>query len=334
MKLCDRLLLSLLVSAISTTPATAALDGPELLTKDSTMFDHSALDLGEASVSDPDELEAPVPASASASGPIPTGLRGGVRDLSFEEAGAGSNATSAVDKIVGGTVVTTLAKYPYFVQGFGCGATLIHRDIVLSAAHCDGAFWKKVVVGPGNNAKGGWAEWRPIRSKMYKHPKFNWDTMEYDFMMFKIAPPTSTKLRNALKNRPITLNTGRSSPSDNDWLTVIGYGAIKENGQQSSNLREVQVQYISDEQCDSDYDGGIFPATQLCAGVSGGGKDSCQGDSGGPILAPGGKLVGVVSWGYGCARAGYPGVYSRVSAVQDWIKTNICNLSDSPPSYC
>jgi len=58
--------------------------------------------------------------------------------------------------------------------------------------------------------------------------------------------------------------------------------------------------------------------SMICAAVEEGGKDSCQGDSGGPMVC-GEELVGIVSWGIGCGRKGYPGVYTEVSYFMDWI---------------
>jgi trypsin len=56
----------------------------------------------------------------------------------------------------------------------------------------------------------------------------------------------------------------------------------------------------------------------ICAAVTGGGKDACQGDSGGPLVV-GGQLVGIVSWGVGCALADFPGVYSNVATLKSFV---------------
>ena len=87
-------------------------------------------------------------------------------------------------------------------------------------------------------------------------------------------------------------------------------------------LREVDVEVISNSQCKNAY-GSSISARMLCAITAGGkgGKDACQGDSGGPLVSSGTgdgvtagqnyDLVGVVSWGAGCADKDYPGVYAR-----------------------
>ena len=69
-------------------------------------------------------------------------------------------------------------------------------------------------------------------------------------------------------------------------------------------------------ECKEGYGSEYYPESMICAGV--GGKDSCQGDSGGPLTCSG-ELCGIVSWGYGCAEPGYPGVYTRVTSYIDFI---------------
>ena len=97
-------------------------------------------------------------------------------------------------------------------------------------------------------------------------------------------------------------------------------------GSATDNLMYVRVPAITNTQCNTAY-GGSITDSMICAGYLGeGGKDACQGDSGGPFVCnDGGKAIiaGVVSWGYGCAEANYPGVYARNTMVLDWIKSNM-----------
>jgi trypsin len=234
----------------------------------------------------------------------------------------------AESRIVGGSNAPQ-GDYPFFVQGNGCGGSLVWDDVVLTAAHCLGAFDGSVLVGPyiESSTSGGAENIDVVRQ--VQHPSYDSNSEAYDFMLLKLGNPvTSPNLT------PIAVNSVGSNPANNDVLTVIGFGATSEGGNGSSRLKEVNVNYIDYETCNDLYGGDIVDSVMLCAGVPGGGKDSCQGDSGGPILDQEGTQIGVVSWGYGCAQAKYPGVYSRVSGVKDWIDARICELSNSPPASC
>jgi trypsin len=95
--------------------------------------------------------------------------------------------------------------------------------------------------------------------------------------------------------------------------------SFQAGGSSSDVLLKVDVPIVSKSECDSNYSGfGGIPPNQICAGLEEGGVDSCQGDSGGPLYKDG-EIFGIVSWGVGCAFAGYPGVYTEVSAYSDWI---------------
>ena len=78
--------------------------------------------------------------------------------------------------------------------------------------------------------------------------------------------------------------------------------------------------------------------SMVCAGYPKGAKDSCQGDSGGPLVVPKSAtddtaiIFGVVSFGSGCAKPNFPGVYARVGKFLDWIKKGMADGSGSAPA--
>jgi secreted trypsin-like serine protease len=88
-------------------------------------------------------------------------------------------------------------------------------------------------------------------------------------------------------------------------------------------LRKVNISIISNMECAKQYGADFHAHKMICAGVEEGGKDACQGDSGGPLLCSdyhdGNTLCGIVSFGFGCARPEFSGVYTKVAYYADWI---------------
>lgn len=233
-------------------------------------------------------------------------------------------------KIVGGNAVTNASKYPFFAipvnddgGGILCGASLVHADILVSAAHCAGAFSNSDVYIGTSQINGGNAKEKIRASVEYLHPNFDDVTKENDIMLIKL-----TKLSTVT---PVLYAKAVSVPATDLTTTVIGFGSTKFNGDVSSTLLEVKVVVEDHDSCEASY-GDLNKTVQFCAGVKG--KDACQGDSGGPLLSNGGVLVGIVSFGYQCGKAGYPSVYSRAGGLADFIKNGICNMSAKPPSSC
>merc|ERR1712189_154770 len=100
--------------------------------------------------------------------------------------------------------------------------------------------------------------------------------------------------------------------------SVSGWGTTSEGGSLGKTLMKVTVPVVSDDDCRDAYGVSEIADSMICAGLEQGGKDSCQGDSGGPFMC-GSQLSGVVSWGYGCAEPGYPGVYTQTSYFISWL---------------
>jgi hypothetical protein len=149
------------------------------------------------------------------------------------------------------------------------------------------------------------------------HPKWRQTGVELDFdaTLLKLKTPVNVVA-------PIKLIAPTGTLPEGPTVRVSGWGAISEGGPVSEKLLFVDVPVISNAECNKPeaYDGRV--TTQMfCAGVREGGLDSCQGDSGGPVMstASGTKeLVGIVSWGFGCARRLQPGVYTRVTTISQW----------------
>merc|ERR1712107_687402 len=88
---------------------------------------------------------------------------------------------------------------------------------------------------------------------------------------------------------------------------ATGWGTLESGGWQPTELHEVDVKLTTNKICRK-LVGGITK-NMLCAAEDG--KDSCQGDSVGPLVTlENGQhaLIGVVSWGYGCAEPDSPGL--------------------------
>lgn len=120
-----------------------------------------------------------------------------------------------------------------------------------------------------------------------------------------------------------------SSLPDTDYAgkfaVVAGWGRTGENEETSRVLRKVVVPVWSRKECrDAGYGVHKLSDNMFCAGYPGGEKDACNGDSGGPlhVKRDGGsmELIGLVSWGRGCARPNLPGVYTKVTNYLGWVR--------------
>ena len=142
-----------------------------------------------------------------------------------------------------------------------------------------------------------------------------------DVALLKLCKPVTL----SKKIKPITMAQKTLKVPKSETLTVAGWGRTKEGGKKrTSVLRKVNVKKIEFADCKKKPGMQRINQGNICAGIAKGGKDSCQGDSGGPLTWTTRKykntyLVGVVSWGRGCARPGEPGVYAKVAHYRSWI---------------
>jgi secreted trypsin-like serine protease len=249
--------------------------------------------------------------------------------LSFGIAGALQNSNGCAQddspggrRIVNG-VRTTIQEHPWQValnidapgdRTYLCGGSIISQRWIVTAAHCFETSAPDKV-----RAKAGVTNYAPsppwlLIERVTVHESYNDRTHENDIALIRLQVPTSQL------SIPLA---GRATALTNTMLEVTGWGRTSEYGAPSAQLLKAEVPYVENATCNQlgSYNGSIKP-TMMCAGEKEGGVDSCQGDSGGPLVlraSSGPILVGVVSFGEGCARKLKYGVYARVSEFREWI---------------
>ncbi|XP_054008764.1 transmembrane protease serine 9-like [Hylaeus anthracinus] len=231
------------------------------------------------------------------------------------------NPLTPSGQIIGGQAIS-IEKVPHQVSlqssGFGfCGGSIISDQWVVTAAHCMvyPADWITVRAGTATKSAGGSVH-KVAEVIVHERYTTNWyGVPENDVAVLKVSTPFKLdKTR-----QPIKIFKQNEESIAGISASVTGWGATREGGSTTDILQAVDVPIVSKKACNDAYKsyGGV-PQGQICAAVPEGGKDACQGDSGGPLTI-GGRLAGLVSWGYGCARKNYPGVHTEVAAFSNWI---------------
>lgn len=225
-------------------------------------------------------------------------------------------------RIVGGKD-TTIRAHPYQVSlqtksgSHFCGGSILNADTVVTAAHClDGQTASKVFVRLGSTLYNEGGIVVAVRALTYSE-KYNTKTMEYDVGILKLAE----RVEETDDIQYVEL--AKETPPTGTTAVVTGWGVRCYFWCVSlpKVLQEVYVDIVDWETCRSSaykYGDIIYPS-MVCAYAKE--KDACQGDSGGPLVVGKKTLVGIVSWGYGCASEGKPGVYADVADLREWIET-------------
>lgn len=203
-----------------------------------------------------------------------------------------------------------ITDFPYLVsvQALGahvCGGAIVDSTTIITAATCVSfpLAYYTVRVGSSNRNSGG--QLLQV-SSIRQDPRYNSRLSSKNVALLTLGSEITID-----PARPIKL--AETGPKAGDQCTVSGWGTTKEGGSSPSALRFVQVQITETEHCKTAYQEAIITSDMFCAGTVG--KDACQGDAGGPLTCNG-VLSGIASWGAGCGRAGFPGVYTNVSMTR------------------
>jgi len=276
--------------------------------------------------------------------------------------------TGGGNKIVGG-VKTGRGQIPWQLglykknrgkQEVFCGGALVTHRSAITASHC----LKKDAIINGEYQYEAWAG-RTLSSpdavdpnekkffvvKYFKHPDFDPRTLQNDIAVLSLKPKDGQPLVWTNFVRPICLP--EPYPEHDEALysvgseaIVSGFGLVDEDDRQMSpELQHVKLNIVDLSDCRQAYEslkaaGARVGRNNFCAAKEG--KDACTGDSGGPMVKKGQYredykdrffLIGVVSYGKGCAQKNFPGVYARVDHFIPWIKSTVERIESIQQSF-
>ncbi|XP_051558038.1 coagulation factor VII isoform X1 [Myxocyprinus asiaticus] len=210
----------------------------------------------------------------------------------------------------------------YSEKGF-CGGVIYKPTWIITAAHCLENLrveFLKIVAGEHDIEVEEGTEQIIQVDQMIMHPRYVSKTAENDIALLRLRSPiiySSYAVPVCLPQRDMAINVLWTISKH----TVSGWGKRSEDGPTSRLLRRLIVPRIRTQECIEKSKVSIT-SNMFCAGYIEGKQDSCQGDSGGPLVTHYRDttfLLGIVSWGRGCARPGTYGIYTRVSNYLQWI---------------
>ncbi|XP_055990151.1 granzyme B-like [Sorex fumeus] len=196
-----------------------------------------------------------------------------------------------------------------------CGGFLIQKNVVMTAAHCNGSMIN-VTLGAHNILQKEESQQVIPVGKAIPHPNYDKKYYSNDIMLLKLK--SNAKITKDVK--PLKLPQSRNKLRPGEMCSAAGWGKMWPNGMFAEKLQEVELEVQADKECESTFKRYYKPDTQLCVGDPKTENATFKGDSGGPLVCKN-VAQGIVSYGWGNGSS--PRVYTRISSFMPWIKDTL-----------